>query len=50
MAPKRPRTAPPHPRAVPPESLRWTCDPDWFEFDTTAELGDCPIHVIGLSA
>ncbi len=25
-------------REVPPEQLRWTCDPQQFEFETTAEL------------
>ncbi len=49
MVPKRPRSAPSDPRVVLPEKLRWRCDPEWFEFETTAELGDCPIHVIGQS-
>ena len=32
---------------VPPERLRWFCEPERFEFETTAELGDCPINIIG---
>jgi len=30
-----------------PEQLRWRCDPASFEFETTEEIGDCPINIIG---
>ncbi len=41
------RSGPQDPRVVAPEKLRWRCDPEGFDFETTAELGDCPIHIIG---
>jgi lon-related putative ATP-dependent protease len=49
MVAKTRRPIPPHPNAVPPEKLRLVCDPELFEFETTAELGDCPIQIIGQS-
>ena len=30
-----------------PGHLRWRCDPAAFAFETTADLHDCPIHIIG---
>jgi lon-related putative ATP-dependent protease len=30
-----------------PEQLRWRCDPGVFKFDSTHEIGDCPITIIG---
>jgi ATP-dependent Lon protease len=30
-----------------PDDLRWRCDPEQFSFETTNELGDCPINIIG---
>ncbi len=30
-----------------PEQLRWRCDPSRFKFETTDELGDGPINIIG---
>lgn len=41
------RNDPPDPRAVSPDELRWSCDPEVFPFETTAELGECPIQIIG---
>lgn len=32
--------------ALPPEALRWRCNPDAFQFETTAEI-DCHLGVIG---
>jgi len=29
------------------EQLRYTCDPAQFPFETTRELGECPIEIIG---
>lgn len=43
--PKR-STAPATP-TVPPERLRWRCDPAVFGFKTTDEIGDKPISIIG---
>ncbi|MBI4161856.1 MAG: AAA family ATPase [Acidobacteria bacterium] len=30
-----------------PEQLRWRCDPKQFPFEVTAEIGECPIDIIG---
>ena len=30
-----------------PEQLRWRCDPERFSFESTDELADCPINIIG---
>ena len=30
-----------------PERLRWRCDPGQFGFETTADLTECPINIIG---
>lgn len=32
---------------VPPEGLRWTCDPAAFPFKTTSDLDEVPIEIIG---
>jgi len=32
---------------VPPSKLRWRCDPSQFAFQTTEELKECPINIIG---
>ncbi len=30
-----------------PEELRWRCDPARFAFETTADIAECPINIIG---
>ena len=40
-----PSTADPYRLA--PERLRWRCDPGQFAFETTEDMQDCPIHIIG---
>ena len=46
MSPKKPsRHANRHRLAV--NRLRWRCDPKQFSFRSTAELGECPINIIG---
>jgi ATP-dependent Lon protease len=45
-APKRP-TAPTARHEVPPERLRWRCDPSKFKFETTDDLGEVVISIIG---
>lgn len=30
-----------------PAQLRWRCDPARFAFETTQDLGECPINIIG---
>ena len=32
---------------LPVERLRWRCSPAGFDFETTAEMTDCPINIIG---
>jgi len=32
---------------ITPEQARWRCDPDRFDFETTAEIDHCPIELIG---
>ncbi len=29
------------------KQLRWRCDSEIFGFETTAEIGECPITIIG---
>ena len=47
MSPKKRRAPKPNPHRVPPANLRWRCDPAHFAFTTTAEIGKCPINIIG---
>ena len=47
MTPSRKTPPPRDPRELPPESLRWRCDPAGFQFETTEEIGDGPIQIIG---
>jgi len=47
LASKSRRYAPKTHGELAAEDLRWRCDPDWFDFETTAELGECPIVIIG---
>jgi len=30
-----------------PDQLRWRCDPAEFDFETTADISECPINIIG---
>ena len=32
---------------LPPEKLRFRCNPADFSFETTADIGECPINIIG---
>ena len=44
------RRVPPNrtdPYRLAPERLRWRCDPGQFAFETTEDMQDCPIHIIG---
>jgi lon-related putative ATP-dependent protease len=44
------RRVPPNrtdPYRLAPERLRWRCDPGEFPFETTEDMQDCPIHIIG---
>ncbi len=45
--PRRAGSGPGDPHRVEPEALRWRCDPSVFPFETTAELDDVPISIIG---
>jgi lon-related putative ATP-dependent protease len=47
MSPKTPRAAGQDPFRLAPEQLRWRCDPAHFSFTTTADITECPIHIIG---
>jgi len=49
MGSRTKQATPRGPHEVAPEHLRWRCDPAQFAFETTAELGDCPIEIIGQS-
>jgi len=39
--------SPRNPHELAPEALRWRCDPAGFKFETTDELGEGPIQIIG---
>lgn len=46
MSPRKRRRVP-GPHGLAPDKLRWRCDPKRFSFETTAELGEAPIDIIG---
>jgi ATP-dependent Lon protease len=47
MSPGKKPTAKPNSHRVAPAKLRWRCAPDQFPFQTTEDLGACPINIIG---
>ena len=47
MSPTPKRAGPKDPRELSPDRLRWRCDPSKFRFETTDEIGDGPINIIG---
>lgn len=47
MSPSGRRIPPRERRELAPEQLRWRCDPGRFKFETTEELAEGPINIIG---
>jgi lon-related putative ATP-dependent protease len=47
MPRKRIRSEPSDRYLLPAGQLRWSCDPAKFGFKTTADIGECPIVIIG---
>jgi ATP-dependent Lon protease len=47
MTPKKKTPRGSTPFKLKPDELRWRCDPSFFKFETTQELEDCPINIIG---
>ncbi len=47
MSPTPRRAGPRPPRELSPEQLRWRCDPSNFRFETTEEIAEGPIQIIG---
>ena len=44
---KTKRTSPGSSLELSADQLRWTCDPSAFDFESTDEIGECPITIIG---
>ena len=47
MSPESNSAVPGGDHLLSPERLRWRCDPTHFGFETTAEMEQCPINIIG---
>jgi lon-related putative ATP-dependent protease len=47
MSPTSKHAGPKDPLELAPQQLRWRCDASKFRFETTDELGDGPINIIG---
>lgn len=47
MSPEARKTRPAEPAELPPDKLRWRCDASKFRFETTDDLAEGPIAIIG---